>query len=66
MIGVGKIVEGRFFPNSIVLSFSIKYTYFQGFPGASAIKNPPAMQEMRVPSLGKEMATHSGIFAWEI
>ena len=36
------------------------------------MKNPPAMQEMQVPSLGredaleKEMATHSSILAWEI
>ena len=25
-----------------------------GFPGSSAVKNPPAMQEMRVQSLGQE------------
>ena len=43
-----------------------------GFPGGSAVKNPPAMQEMWVRSLGqedpleKEIATHSRIFAWEI
>ena len=36
------------------------------------VKEPPAMQEMQVPSLGqedpleKEMATHSSIFAWRI
>ena len=36
------------------------------------IKNPPAMQEMRVQSPGqedpleKEMAIHSSILAWEI
>ena len=36
------------------------------------VKNPPAMQAIRVRSLGredpleKEMATHSGILAWEI
>ena len=35
-------------------------------------KNPPAKQEMQVPSLGrkdtleKEMTTHSSILAWEI
>ena len=40
--------------------------------GGSAVLNPPAMQEMRVQSLdqedplGKEMATHSSILAWEI
>ena len=36
------------------------------------VRNPPAMQETRVPSLvgedplEKEMATHSSILAWEI
>ena len=36
------------------------------------VKNPSAMQETQVQFLGwenpleKEMATHSGIFAWEI
>ena len=43
-----------------------------GFPGGSVVKNLPAMQEMRVRSLGqkdtlqREMATHSSILAWEI
>ena len=43
-----------------------------GFPGGSAVKNPPAMQETRVRSLGgedpleKEMATHSRILAWRV
>ena len=45
------------------------------FPGGSAAKNPPAMQEMqgiKVQSLGgedpleEEMATYSSILAWEI
>ena len=42
------------------------------FPGGSAIKNPPAMQETWIRSLGQEdplekrMATHSGILAWRI
>ena len=37
-----------------------------------AVKNPPAMQETQVQSLGwadpleKSMATHSSIFAWRI
>ena len=47
----------------------------RGFPGGSAVKNPPAMQEMQetwVPSLGQEdpleegIATHSRILAWRI
>ena len=42
------------------------------FPGGSAVKNPPAMQEMWVQSLGwkdpllEEMTTHSSILAWRI
>ena len=44
----------------------------QGFPGGSAVKNLPAIQETQVWSLSqedpleKEMATHSSILAWEI
>ena len=43
-----------------------------GFPGGSGVKNPSAIQETRVRSLGQEdclekkMATHSSILAWEI
>ena len=43
-----------------------------GFPGGSAIKNPIAMQETQVQSLGledpleKKMANCSSILAWEI
>ena len=42
------------------------------FPGGSAVKNLPAMQETQVQSLGwedpleREMTTHSSILAWEI
>ena len=42
------------------------------FPVAQMVKNLPAMQETRVPSLGLEdalekgMATHSSILAWRI
>ena len=42
------------------------------FPHDSVVKNPPAVQETKVQSLGredalkKEMATHSSILAWEI
>ena len=44
----------------------------QGFPGGSVVKNPPAMQETQVPSLGQEdpleeeMETHSSTLAWKI
>ena len=43
-----------------------------GFPGGLVAKNPLAVQEMKVQSLGwedimeKEMATCSNILAWEI
>ena len=43
-----------------------------GFPGGSVVKNPPAMQETQVQSLGwkdpleKGRATHSSILAWGI
>ena len=42
------------------------------FRNGSVVKNPPAMREMEVQSLGwedtleKEMATHSSILVWEI
>ena len=43
----------------------------QGFPGGSAAKNPPAVQETQFPSLGwedpleKKTATHTSNLAWE-
>ena len=45
---------------------------FKGFPMAQLVKNPPAMWETRVQSLGWEdplengMATYSSILAWRI
>ena len=45
---------------------------FRGFPIAQCVKNPPAMQETQVRSLGQEdpldeeMAIHSNILAWRI
>ena len=45
---------------------------FHSFPGGTVVKNPPAMQETRVRSLGQEdplengMAIHSTILAWRI
>ena len=44
----------------------------KGLPGGSAVKNPPAVQETQVQSLGwedpleKEVATHSSTLAWKI
>ena len=46
--------------------------YHMGFPGDFVVKNPPAMQETQVRSLGEEesleeeMATYSSILAWKI
>ena len=46
--------------------------YHMGFPGDFVVKNPPAMQETQVRSLGEEdplkkgMAIHSSILAWKI
>ena len=43
-----------------------------GFPGGSAVRNLPPMQETQVQSLGQEdplekgMAIHSSILAWRI
>ena len=51
---------------------STSYVTGGGFPNGSAVKNPPAMQETQVRSLGQEdplekgMATRSSILAWEI
>ena len=48
------------------------HTYKGIIPGGSVVKNPLAMQETQVQSLGqedpleKEMATHSSILAWRI
>ena len=62
----------------ILLGFTVNInTYilcilYKVFPGGSAIKNLPPVQETRVQSLGREdpleegMATHSSILAWRI
>ena len=48
------------------------FTLTMGFPGGSAVENPPATRETQVRSLGgedpleEEMATHSSILAWRI
>ena len=50
----------------------IGLTVTRGFLSGSVVKNPPAMQQTRVQSLGREdpleesMATHSSILAWRI
>ena len=53
-------------------AWNIHVYIYVGFPGGSAVKNPPAMQETRVWSLGqedaleKEMAIHFSILALKI
>ena len=55
-----------------ILIFTNLLSECWGFPGGSAVKNPPATQEIRVQSLSwedpleKEMATHSSILAWKM
>ena len=52
--------------------FASRLLSCDSFLCGSVVKNPPAMQEMRVQSLGrkdpleKEMATHPSILSWEI
>ena len=52
--------------------FWISVDIFYLFLVAQMVKNPPAIQEIRVQSLGREdplereMATHSSILAWEL
>ena len=49
-----------------------KCTLDVGFPGGLGVKNPPAMQEIKVQSLGQEdpleevIGTHSSVLAWRI
>ena len=50
----------------------IGYCFSVGFPCGSAAKNPSAIRETRIQSLGREdpleegMATHSSVLAWRI
>ena len=53
-------------------SIQVACSWYLGFPGGSAVKKPPAMQEMRVRSLGQGdplgegMTSHSSVLAWRI
>ena len=44
------------------------FNFVLGFPGGSAVQSPPANAEdfHSIPGLGRQMATHSRILAWEI
>ena len=50
----------------------LHHSFFRASPVAEMVKNPPAMQETWVQSLGqedsmeKEMLTHSNVLAWRI
>ena len=68
-------VNSGFSPISLTLSDCLVHTKFSSFPGGSAVKNLPAMQEVQetwVQSLGREdpleedVATHSSVLAWRI
>ena len=67
MVILGLLSSIKIYPYNCVLLSNIK-----DFLSGSAVKNPPAMQETRVQSLGWEdsleegMATHSSILAWRI
>ena len=67
--------KGAQVPNLYIMLGVVGERGEAGFPGGSAVKNPPAMQEPQetwVQSLGREapleegMATHSRILAWRI
>ena len=59
--------------NTFIYQYVLITVFCQGFPGGSAVKNLPAVQEaqeLHVQSLGREdplgegMATHSSVLAW--
>ena len=60
------------YSRSVLISCFIFTVCIWGFPSGSAGKNPPAVQETQVRSLGQEdpleedMATHSSVLAWRI
>ena len=58
---------------NIILRYNFsKHEIHRDFPGGLMVKNPPAMQEAQVLSLGwedpldKEVITHSSMPAWRI
>ena len=63
-----------FLPANLILTCDSSTLEFHmvGFPGGSAVKNLPVIQETQVQSLGQEdplekkMTTHSSILAWKI
>ena len=67
---LNSVTQRKFCHKKFRLFHNVKL--YLGFPGGSVVKNPPAMQNTWVRSLGledplkKEMATHSSILAQEI
>ena len=61
-----------FFPSYLRILLRKATSLSEVFPGGSAVKNPPAIQESCVQSLGwedpqeKGMATYAGILPWRI
>ena len=78
LFNISIAIYAYFFPAIIVHLLKCAFLLWvgkhfkKGFPGGSVVKNPLAMQEMWVPSLGQEdpreeeMATHCSILAWRI
>ena len=66
---LGRVSVGRVISRHA--SLDEEFACYPGFPGSSAVKNPPADPE-EVQSLGwedlteKEITTYSSILAWEI
>ena len=44
----GGTVYAHYLTEQLGSGLELTYTEYQGFPGASVVKNPPAMQETRV------------------
>ena len=74
--GIGRAIKfTQVFPKHLMEKsqhFGQPNINLRGFPGGTAVKNIPAMQEMWIQSLSQEdpqehgMATHSSILAWKI
>ena len=71
LVGLGSCCYTCWYNLLIIVGFGF-LKILKGIPGGSVVKNPPAVLETWVPSLGwedplkKEVATHFIILAWEI
>ena len=79
IMGVGIMHNFCYFPYTFFYFYKFYFSkiavtslIIRSFLSGSVVKNLPAMQEMRVQSLGQEdllekkMATHSRVLAWKI